>query len=154
MLSLIITLKLSSLIKLSSLSSPSPRRRRPTPSQPTPSVKLSSLSSSSHLSISQPTSSPSQPTPLPSLPTPSPSHAIPAHAVAAPAHTSAHAVPADPLQVSALSFFCSEFFHLGVCCFGLIFLGLVLFCGENGVLTMLFWANGVIFFAVFAGYNI
>ena len=27
--------------------------------------------------------------------------------------------------------FCSEFFHLGVCCFGLIFLDLVLFCGEK-----------------------
>ena len=38
---------------------------------------------------------------------------------------------ANPLQVSALSFFCSEFFHLGVCCFGLIFLGLMLFCSEK-----------------------
>ena len=86
-------------------SQPSPRHHRSTPSQPTPSVKLSSLSSSSHLSISQPTPSQSQPTPLPSLPTPSPSHAV-----AAPAHTSAHAVPADPLQVSALSSFVVNFF--------------------------------------------
>ena len=28
-------------------------------------------------------------------------------------------------------FFCSEFFNLGVCCFGLIFLGLVLFCVKK-----------------------
>ena len=82
---------------------------------------------------------------------------------------------ASPLQVSAL-FFSSEFCN---CCFGLIFLDLVLFCGEKwccpyvilgkikkniciGIEWLFFfWAMCVIFdstlcefFAVFARYNI
>ena len=92
-----------------------------TPSQPLPSPfravpahtsarrRRSHLSDLSQALISQPS------------PSPSPSHAIPAHSV--PAHASARSTSG---QCSL--FFCSEFFN---CCFGLIFLGLVLFCGEK-----------------------
>ena len=70
----------------------------------------------------------SQPTPSPSQPLPMPSHTVLDHA-------SAHAIPAHASTRSTSSqcslFFCSEFFNLCVCCFGLIFLGLVLFCGEK-----------------------
>ena len=38
--------------------------------------------------------------------------------------------------------FCSEFFHLGVCCFGLIFLDLVLFCGEKWEYFMQYNTSG------------
>ena len=91
---------INSLIKLSSLSS----------------VKLSSLSSSSHL-----------------FHLPAHTIAIPTHTVAVPRHPSPRLSPRSPSPSTSGQcsfFFCSEFFHLGVCCFGLIFLGLVLFCGE------------------------
>ena len=81
----------------------------PSPSQPT----LISLICQALISlISQALIS--QPTPSPSQPSSSPSHAVPAHA----------STRSTSGQCSL--FFCSEFFN---CCFGLIFLGLVLFCG-------------------------
>ena len=85
---LIITLKLSSSLsslKLSSLSSPSPRRRRPTPSQPSPRHRRPMPS--------QPTPSPTHA--IPAQPTPSPTHAIPAQPTPSPTH-----VVADPRHPS------------------------------------------------------
>ena len=95
----------------------------PSPSQPT----LISLICQALISlISQ--APISQPSPSPSQPSPSPSHTVLAYAsaYAIPAHASARSTSG---QCSL--FFCSEFFNLCVCCFGLIFLGLVLFCGEK-----------------------
>ena len=103
-LSLIIS---SSLIKLSSLRSLSsaliskPRRHRPSPLSSLSSVKLSFLSS---LKLSSP--SPRRRHPSPCL--------------------SPRSARSTSGQCSL--FFCSEFFN---CCFGIIFLGLVLFCGEK-----------------------
>ena len=106
------SLKLSSPCKAKAVAvtSPNPSRRRR-------SIVLSQalkplflfffIISSSHLSAS-----------------PSPTHAVPAHA-------SAHARRrrrCQPTSGQCFLFFSSEFFN---CCFGLIFLDLVLFCGEK-----------------------
>ena len=125
-------IKLSSLRSfssaLNSLQSQSRRRHQPQ-SQPSPSpahrrrCRSTVLSqalkplfffiiSSSHLSASP---SPSQPSPLPS-----PAHAVPAHAC--------RRRRRQPTSGQCSLLFSSEFFNF---CFGLIFLDLVLFCGEK-----------------------
>ena len=90
-----------SLICQALISKPRCRRRRPSPLSSLSSVKLSFLSS---LKLSSP--SPRRCHPSPRL--------------------SPRSARSTSGQCSL--FFCSEFFN---CCFGIIFLGLVLFCGEK-----------------------
>ena len=59
---------------------------------------------------------------------------LPAVAVAIPRRPSPRLNPRCPSRSTSGQcslFFCNEFLNLGVCCFGLIFLGLVLFCGKK-----------------------
>ena len=59
---------------------------------------------------------------------------LPTHAIVVAVPTVTVAIPRRPSQSTSGQcslFFCSEFFNLGVCYFSLIFLGLVLFCGEK-----------------------
>ena len=107
------------LISLQSRRHPNRRRRvtHAVPAHASARRRCNHLSDLSQALISQPTPS-SSPSPSPSQPSPSPS---PSHAVLA--HASARSTSG---QCSL--FLCSEFFN---CCFGLIFLGLVLFCGEK-----------------------
>ena len=91
------------------------------------------LAAGNHLKLSSPckavavpavtVASPRRPSPRLSL---SSSQPMP---VSVPAHASAHARRhRQPTSGQCSLFFSNEFFN---CCFGLIFLGLVLFCGEN-----------------------
>ena len=109
------------LISLQSRRHPNRRRRvtHAVPAHASARRHCNHLSDLSQALISQPTPS-SSPSPSPYQPSPSPSPS-PSHTVLA--HASARSTSG---QCSL--FFCSEFFN---CCFGLIFLGLVLFCGEK-----------------------